>query len=448
MVDITAFRMLADVMSRAGLSLRTTFGGLRDFYATFGFKRELTAADYRERFERHPIAFAVVTAYPDATWRGTGDFVIEDEDPDIVTPFENEWNILAKRLSVWAKFKQVDYLAGLGRFSVLLIGAPGKLETELPPSFRADQLLYLTPLMEGDVTIDETQLELDEESPRFGLPKYYTVKRLSGTNRSLSRKVHHSRILHVADNRVDDRLYGRSRLSQVWNDLDNLDKLVCGGAEAFWMTANPGVMFNIDKDMKVGEGELEKLRQEVDNYIHGMSRAIRTRGVEAQTLSSSPAVFLQNVQAVLQLISAGSRIPLRILIGSERGELASTQDRQNWNERVLDRQTSFAGPDIVHPFIDLLIKHKALPKPNEYVVRWPEASSISDTERVENAAKLAKLNTDMGEEVVTADEIRDRVLLWPPLDEVTDEEEGGDVDDDNIARVATLRAVAHRQSNR
>ena len=67
----------------------------------------------------------------------------------------------------------------------------------------------------------------------------------------------------------------------------------------------------------------------------------------------------------MKLISAASGIPLRIMTGSERGELASTQDDGNWASRIEERQLHFAEPMILRPLIDRLIELRALPEPSD-----------------------------------------------------------------------------------
>jgi hypothetical protein len=105
-------------------------------------------------------------------------------------------------------------------------------------------------------------------------------------------------------------------------------------------------------------------------------------------------------------------------MGSERGELASSQDKLNWDERILDRRTQFAGPFVVRPFIDRLIEFGALPQPTEYVIRWPENQNLDAGQRMDLAVKATTANKNQGATVITEDEIRTRILLYPPLEDV------------------------------
>jgi hypothetical protein len=100
-----------------------------------------------------------------------------------------------------------------------------------------------------------------------------------------------------------------------------------------------------------------------------------------------------NVQ--IDLIAAATRIPKRILMGSERGELASGQDEVNWMKHISGRQNGHCELVILRPFIDRLIEIGILPKPTDaYTCEWPDMLAPSDKEKVEIGAIRAKALKD------------------------------------------------------
>ena len=127
-------RVLAQLLDRALLSakLGQQFGGSRDTYSVLGYKKTLTFSDFYQRYRRQNIARRIVTAPPAATWRHTPTLK-EDENPDQDTAFEAAWKSLERRLRVTAALEQVDRLAGIGRYGVLLIGVRGLRATSLFP---------------------------------------------------------------------------------------------------------------------------------------------------------------------------------------------------------------------------------------------------------------------------------------------------------------------------
>ena len=410
--------LASSLVERAGLAgtAGLTFGGKRDLFNVLGYKRDLLVQDYRDRFARGDIAARIVEAYPKATWRG-GAEIVEDEDPDVSTEFEEQWESLEERLGVWALLSRTDVLAGLGHYAVLLVGAPGKLETPLPSIASVDDIAYLAPYCEDEAEVD--QVDLDSTSVRFGLPVTYTISRkakIGKNSKVFTAKVHYTRLLHIADGLLDDRVYGTPRLEKVWNRLDDLDKVVGGGSEAFWTRVHQGMIFNIDPNVKIDQPQIDKLKEEAEEFAHQMRRTLAARGFSVDTTKSDVANFKAQLEAIISVISGATGIPQRILLGSERGELASTQDKENWDERVSDRRREYAEP-IVRALIKILQDTGALAEtPDGYEIRWPELKALTEDQQATVADKWSKLNKQAGGLVVLPEEIRDRVLGLEALD--------------------------------
>ncbi len=413
------FRALSEILGRANFASRAgkTFGGKRDLYEALGYPRALRPQDLRDRYDRGDIAARVVDAYPKATWR-KGAQVVEDEDPDIETAFEAEWLELFERLDVWSVFLRADTLANLGRYSVVLIGAEGNLDEELPPMRSQEDVRFLAVFGEDDANV--SQWERNPEDPRFGLPVTYTLQRRAESSSQPSfakTSVHWSRVLHIAEGTLDDSVYGNPRLARVWNRLDDLDKVVGGGSEAYWKRVDQGMHINLDKSLDIDTDDKKLLQDQVDEYINGLRRVLATKGVDINMLGSDVSAFSAQVTSIISIVSGATGIPQRILLGSERGELASTQDKSNWDERVQDRRDAFATPMIVRPFVDRLVGVGALPEPAQYMIQWPQFADLNKIEQAKVAVDWSNLNKNQGEVVVTANEIRDQVLSLEPFEE-------------------------------
>jgi len=411
-------------MRQAGI----TFEGLRDEYTIFGYDRVITAKQYRDEYARGGLAKRIVDCYPKATWRG-GVEVYEDEDTEVTTSFEKDWKALNDQHNVFAKLQAVDTLSGLSTFAVLLIGAGGELSTELPKG-SPGKVLYLSPFPGGggptvsqntvtqtDSYIDATIKELDTDvrSPRFGLPKFYQLKRVDVSSPQMQKPVHWSRVIHVAEGGLDNEIYGPPWLEAVWNLLIDLRKVTGGGSEAFFLRANQGLQLDVDKELDLSEPEKVALREQAEDYKHNISRMLRTRGVKVNSLGSDVADFSDAVDAIIKQIAGTKGIPLRILTGSEQGELASSQDDANWITQVQDRRTGYAGPMIVRRLIDRLVEYGYLTKPTQYEIGWPVEEDMDELEKADLAVKLANVNKTFGGLVFTDDFIRDKTYDLKPL---------------------------------
>jgi len=341
-----------------------SFKGERDLYEILGYERVITAKDYRDTYARGGIAGRIIDALPKATWRG-GVELIEDEDPENETPFEKAWMDLDKRLNIIPMLQRADILAGQGRYAVLLLGGPGELDTPMPKS-RPEKLIYVSPFAEDDALI--TEWCTDSADPRFGLPNKYMLRRMDVTSQNFTKNCHWSRVIHIAEDCLDNDVYGMPQLERVWNLLHDLEKVTGGGAEAFWLRANQGLQLDVDKDMDLKPEAKAALADEVEQYRHNISRVMKTRGVTPKVLGSDVANFANPADAILTQIAGSKSIPKRILTGSEMGQLASSQDRDNWKDQINGRQTSYAGPFIVRRLVDRLIEFGFLPKPGAKAV--------------------------------------------------------------------------------
>ena len=412
-----------------------TFDVFRNVDAQLGYRDRLVLADYRRR-ARRGIAKRIVNAYPKATW-SIDARLTEDADATTQTPFEAAVASLFDRLSIWSVLTRADRLAGLGHYSIIVIGAPGKLSTPLPK--RLKDVLYLSIYAEDNAPIQSW--DNDEASPRYGLPLSYNVNLgavdLTSTvavgNRPAARQaeVHWSRVIHVVDDPLENDVYGEPILEAVWNYLDDLVKVVGGGAEAAWKRMDPGVQMDVDPELEIDEGELEALEEQADEYVHGLRRFLQTRGTKMNLLSTTVAGFGPNADAIEQLIAATVGIPQRILFGSERGQLASSQDDENWKERVDERRRTFATP-LIRQFVDRLIERGTLPTPKgkadddvgvsdagtpvmptgkySYIVTWPKFATLGTPKTAELLSKIAGANQAQSQSngglLFTADEIR------------------------------------------
>lgn len=410
-----------------------THNGARDTYQVFGYDDVITTGQYRASYARGGIAGSIVDVMPEATWRGELPFeLIEDENPDNVTEFEKAWIALEKKHQICAMLQRIDKLSRLSTFAVLLIGAPGDWSTELPRANKAG-LLYLKPFLGGGgpgtnnqqtvaASADASVFEYvtDSADPRFGQPLSYTLKQEDVASPSWGRPVHWTRIIHIAEGLLENEVFGQPALERVWNLLTDLNKVTGGGSEAFWLRANQGLHLDIDKDMALDSTRdtVAALREQAEAYKNQLTRWLRTRGVKATPLGSDVADFSSPADAIITQIAGSKRIPKRILTGSEMGELASSQDRENFRDQIIGRQTQYAGPYIIRPLIDRLIKYGYLPTPKKaegYVVKWPHIQVMTEQEKVDGAKGWASVNQTQGDVVYTDAEIRDKWSGLPPL---------------------------------
>ena len=360
---------------RIASGLGQSFGGSRDIYSACGYKKELEWGDYYNRYTRQGIAKRVVNSYPNACWRLKPDVYETSEDTE--TEFEKAWDSLVKdkRAKLFYNLKRVDVLAGIGEYGILLIGFDDNkpLSEEVTD---AKEILYLQPYMECDASI--TALETDIHNERFGLPLTYTVSvktPVGSTSGGItSQIVHWSRIVHIAEGCESDDIYGTPRMQEVMNNLQNIETIESGSAEMFWQGAFPGIVFKADADADMTTQTKELLQTEIEEWQHGLRRYMRMQGIEPQSLSPQVSDPTGHILVQVQAISGAKGIPQRVLLGSEQAQLASSQDKENWLDRVDERRKDFCETNILREFIARCQSAGVLPKTadRKYIVEWPD----------------------------------------------------------------------------
>ena len=375
------------VVARAELAskLGMQFGGDRNLYQALGYKIELNWADYWAQYSRGDIAKAIIDRPVKATWQGQLE-LIESEDADKTT-FEEAWYDLNKKFKLRSLFARVDRLTGIGHYGVLLLGLNDVKKREdfiKPVASGQRKLMYVKPFGEKSAKIDK--YEDDPSNERYGMPKIYSIEVSDVASRiSSTVKVHYTRILHILEDHLESEVIGIPRLEAVFNRLMDIEKLVGGDAEMFWKGARPGYQGVVDKDYMMTDTTKKDLKDQIDEFDHNLRRILINEGVDLKELAQQIADPSGHFDIQLTCISAVTGIPKRILSGSERGELASTQDTGEWKTYVQSRREDHAEPNIIRLFVDRLIELKILPTPEsgDYKVDWLDLFSISEKERVD-----------------------------------------------------------------
>ena len=384
------FNAVASLVSRANLANKIGFSyeGARDLYGALGYKQNLEYQDYKNQYERQDIAKAIIDRPIEEVWKD-GFLVIEKSEKGNnttdKTDFEKKWFELEKELKIINKFIRLDKLTSLGQFGILYLGlndVPTKKELVKPVKMgnKNIKLNYIKPISEDNATIVEW--ELNENNVRYGLPTIYSIKiGIPGSTSTSSVLVHHTRIVHSAYDTLEVEYLGTPTLKAVFNRLQDLEKITGGSAEMFWRGARPGYQSKIEEGYSLEPTDLAAFKEQVDEYENNLRRIITSKGISLDSLTAPLEKPTEYVAVQLQMISASTKIPKRILTGSERGELASTQDRNAWLEFIKAYRVGRATPVIVNPFIDRCILLGLLPKV-DYMIEWDDLFAPSEKERV------------------------------------------------------------------
>lgn len=351
----------------------------------------------RELYRRNGVAARVVNIWPDECF--AVDPEVYETEKASTTVFERAYKEFTQRFNLAHYWHRVDRLSRIGQFGVLLLGVvnAGPLDRPLPgidartgepdPRRRKElKIGYIRPFSEEFAKIEE--LEADPTSPRYGQPRYYQLTfndpKVGNLGSTVNRRVHWSRVIHVAETMGDSNILAAPAMEPVLNYVLDLRKVSGASAEIYWRAAFPGYSVETLPDL-VGEAVMDEdtIKEQFEEFSRGLKRYLAMDGVTVKTLTQQMADPTQTTLNLIGLICATIETPVRIFMGSESGHLASTQDGGNWNKRVAKRQSKYLDPFLVRATVDRLTAVGFLPVPasKQYSVAWKDLNTMSDKDR-------------------------------------------------------------------
>ena len=377
-------------------------------YEALGYPTDLKFDDYSSRYMRQDIAKAIINRPIQYTWKGP--LILSENIEDEDTPFEKKWKELEKELHLKEQFIRLDKLSCIGQYGILLLGFDDVSDVAgfaKPVNKGKRNIVYVTPLSEGSAKIKS--YNTNPRNNRFGQVEMYDLTIQSpGTQTTSTITVHNSRVLHITGELLEDNVHGVPVLKAVYNRLIDLEKLTGGSAEMFWRGARPGYQGKVDPDATLTSGVEEELQAQIDEYEHNLRRILVNEGVTFEALASQVSEPTAHVEVQLQMISSVTGIPKRILIGSERGELASSQDETGWLNLIQTRREEYAESKIIKPFIDIAMKYGILPTVSNYSIGWNDLFSPSLKDKADigktRAAALREYGTNPALETIVPPE--------------------------------------------
>ena len=381
---------------------------------------------YQRLYDRDAVAARVVELYPKESWQTTPE-VFESEDPDEVTEFEEAFDQMQKDLRssnglpsfyqdnegspFWEELLNADILAGIGSHGVLLLGiddgkdlrepAAGIEETNsfgakkakkgedaelvenkqyrtihdryqltVNKSEKRVKLLYMRSFSEAHARV--VRWENNRSSPRFGMPTAYLIDFTEGEAGGIgapigTQEVHWSRVIHICDRHEQassSDLSAPPRMRAVLGNVLSLHKLYLADAEGYWGGAFPGHSFEthpaLGGDVDV---DMDLIKDEYEQWFNSLQRLFVSTGGTLKDHSPQVSDPTPHIKVQIEAICIKKGCPVRIFVGSERGELASSNDDGAWNDRLRLRQNRHNTPKLALPTIDRLIAFNVLPEP-------------------------------------------------------------------------------------
>ncbi|KQW79725.1 anti-CBASS protein Acb1 family protein [Brevundimonas sp. Root1279] len=433
-------------------SLATMFPGYfstakHNHYSDFGFPEEVTFELAFHAYTRNGIARAGVDKTVGKTWQDNPwlqEFARDDGDDTPETKVEKDIRERFADLRVWQQLAEADRRGLVGAYAGVILRLADSKRFDEPVDRVSGGLLGLVeviPAWEGQLEVSEW--ETDQTSERYGQPKMFRFNEAS-VDRSKTQprqfQIHPDRVLIWSK---DGTVNGRSLLEPGYNDLLTLEKISGAGGEGFWKNAKSGLSLEIDKDAKIEDmaramgvpvGEVvDRMDEQVENFNRGFDKSMLLQGITAKPMQVSLPSPEHFFAVALQSFAASIQMPMKILVGSQTGERASTEDAEEWAKTAMSRRTGEVIPNTMD-LVRRLERFGILPE-RDWNLDWSDLTETSMSDKVALADKMADVNVkmkDTGEFVFTPEELRS-VVGKEPLTDADKFREPADEEDDEGA---------------
>lgn len=399
-------------------------GAKHNHYADFSYPLHLTFDNLYQMYLRNGLARAATDKTILKTWQDNPE-LWETEDPD-ETQLEAEIRKRFSDLRLWQRLAEADRMSLVGGYSGAILRLADSKRFDQPVDRVPGGLMGLAeviPAWAGQLTV--ASWDLNEASPTYGQPTQFMFNEAQLSNQNGQENKGRAFMLHP--DRVliwsqDGTTAGRSVLEPGYNDLMTMEKVSGAGGEGFWKNAKSAPVLEVDKDARLQDmaaamgvtpdGVADAMNDQVADWQKGFDKLLMLQGMKATTLGitlPSPEHFFN---IALQTFASSVGIPLKILVGNQTGERASTEDARDWAQTCMARRNGSIRPTIMS-LVNRLERFQILPE-RDWHLEWSDLTESTMGEKVNRAAQMAEINAKGGlDPTFTTDEIRAAVGFEP-----------------------------------
>lgn len=385
-------------IARARMGLMAPTMGLdnkrHSAWCEYGFPEQVTYENLYALYRRGGIAHGAVEKLVGKCWQ-TNPELIEGDDAD-ESKDETLWEKSAKKVftkRLWRAFAEADRRRLVGRYAGILLHINDSRKWD-QPVVSGKSLKKVTIAWAGSLTV--SQWVTDENSAEYGQPKQWKyVESLpnGGTNQ---RFVHPDRVFILGDYSNDAIGF----LEPGYNACVSLEKVEGGSGESFLKNAARQLNVNFEKEIDFNNlaslygVSIDELQDKFNEVAGEMNRGndvlMTTQGATVAPLVTAVADPSATYNVNLQTFAASVDIPVKVLVGMQTGERASTEDQKYFNARCQSRRGDLSFE--IEDFSDKLIELKIIDAVSEKTVIWDDLNEQTGTEKLANAKTMAEIN--------------------------------------------------------
>ncbi|EPC8905228.1 anti-CBASS protein Acb1 family protein [Enterobacter cloacae] len=385
-------------MARARMGLMAPTMGLdnkrHSAWCEYGFPEQVTYENLYALYRRGGISHGAVEKLVGKCWQ-TKPEIIEGDDAD-ESKDETAWEkntkkVFTKRL--WRAFAEADRRRLVGRYAGILLHINDS-RTWDQPVFRGKSLKKVTIAWAGSLTVSEWVT--DQKSADYGQPKQWKYVESLPNGGANQRFVHPDRVFILGDYSNDAIGF----LEPGYNACVSLEKVEGGSGESFLKNAARQLNVNFEKEIDFNNlaslygVSIDELQDKFNEVAGEMNRGndvlMTTQGATVAPLVTAVADPSATYNVNLQTFAASVDIPVKVLVGMQTGERASTEDQKYFNARCQSRRGDLSFE--IEDFSDKLIDLNIIDAVSEKTVIWDDLNEQTGTEKLANAKTMAEIN--------------------------------------------------------
>ena len=385
-------------MARARMGLMAPTMGLdnkrHSAWCEYGFPEQVTYENLYALYRRGGIAHGAVEKLVGKCWQ-TNPELIEGDDAD-ESKDETPWEKSAKKVftkRLWRAFAEADRRRLVGRYAGILLHINDSRKWD-QPVVRGKSLKKVTIAWAGSLTV--SQWVTDENSADYGQPKQWKYVESLPNGGINQRFVHPDRVFILGDYSNDAIGF----LEPGYNACVSLEKVEGGSGESFLKNAARQLNVNFEKEIDFNNlaslygVSIDELQDKFNEVAGEMNRGndvlMTTQGATVAPLVTAVADPSATYNVNLQTFAASVDIPVKVLVGMQTGERASTEDQKYFNARCQSRRGDLSFE--IEDFSDKLIELKIIDAVSEKTVIWDDLNEQTGTEKLANAKTMAEIN--------------------------------------------------------
>lgn len=396
-------------------------------WCEYGYPERIETDDLYRAYSRGSIAHGAVRKLVQRCWSTSPWWVDRDVDADSDRP--SPWESRTRKTTgtaFWRAVRDADRRRLACRWSAVLLRLADGQQWDQPVKRSQQlQLVELLPVWPSALTPKEYDAEghVTEWT--------YNEERIGSAN-VVQRTLHADRVFVFGDPSANAVGF----LDPAYNDLINLEKIGGGTGESFLKNAARQMHVNFDAELDLRSVAdmygvtVEDLQKRYNDAARDINRGndvmLITQGATATPMTTVMPDPKSPHETALANIACALDIPMKILVGMQTGERASTEDEKSFSRRCQSRRTDELRPeldDLCRRLIDLGVLRPAA----TVSTMWDDLTSSSAAERLDDAGKMAAIAQAMAnaapgsQPVFTVNEVR----VTAGLDPIP----GGDGDD-------------------